>query len=257
MGLGPCLLLLLIGTALSEGTATVTSPKSLLARQWQLPLRDQRNLGICLHIYLERDFPGIERIVYPGTTDNPNGRAGSKILLDDGPSLEANCQQLYRLVNCFSRALGRMQYYEDFSEFRRLVVGLDAVLLQLCGAVDLMRHRFLPLLQTLSCMESVRAKSTCSHKGHLPPNIWHQLIRLEADSSLCWPLMTQLYCVRDSGAVRTRCGDQAQHLFANISAVFIGHWCLNTGSALSQTHFIIKILPLFIAFLPVFSLRFL
>lgn len=36
-----------------------------------------------------------------------------------------------------------MQYYENFSEFRRLVVALDAVLLELCGAVDLMRHRFL------------------------------------------------------------------------------------------------------------------
>lgn len=42
------------------------------------------------------------------------------------------------------------------------------------------------LLQTLNCIEKVRARSSCPYKDRLPPNVWHQLIRLEADSSLCW-----------------------------------------------------------------------
>ncbi|KAJ1522028.1 hypothetical protein ONE63_002347 [Megalurothrips usitatus] len=165
-----------------------TQSPAQTAREWQLPVVDQRTLGVCLHMYLERDFPQIERVVYPHRRPTSAAAAldaRSRVLVD-GPGLEANCQQLYRLVRCFSRSLARMQYYEDFSEFRRLVVALDAVLLQLCGTVDLMRHRFLPLLQTLNCIEQVRERSSCPYKDRLPPNIWHQLIRLEADSSLCW-----------------------------------------------------------------------
>ncbi|KAK3927987.1 Cystathionine gamma-synthase [Frankliniella fusca] len=142
-------------------SAAADTDKARSAWSWKMP--DQRSLGICLHMYLERDFPAIERIVYPG---------GSR--------------QLYRLVGCFSRSLGRMQYYENFSEFRRLVEAMDAVLRELCGAVELMRHRFVPLLQTLDCIERVREGSSCPYRDRLPPHIWHQLIRLEADSSLCW-----------------------------------------------------------------------
>ncbi|XP_034246222.1 uncharacterized protein LOC117648107 [Thrips palmi] len=267
MGLrGPCLLLLpLIGAALSQVTSSSLSntngqangpangPATATA-SWRMA--DQRTLGVCLHIYLERDFPQIERIVNPApgsrSTSAVNGRYSAGIL--DGPTLEADCKHLSRLVRCFSNSLGRMQYYENFSEFRRLVVALDAVLLQLCGAVDLMRHRFLPLLQNLNCIEEVRAKrSGCPYRDRLPPNIWHQLIRLEADSSLCWPLTRQLNCVRDEDLIRRFCGEPAQHLFTNISTVFLRHWCFNAGSRLSQTPFILKALVVLIALLPLSS----
>ncbi|XP_026294586.2 uncharacterized protein LOC113218441 isoform X1 [Frankliniella occidentalis] len=194
LGLGPCLLILpLLGTALAQvsisAAAGTGKGQQSAAWSWQLP--DQKSIGICLHIYLERDFPAIERIVYPGTSPKSVGERsgrvlGSGVVLNDGPVLEDNCKQLHRLVRCFSRTLPRMQYYEDFNEFRRLVEAMDAVLRQLCGAVDLMRHRFVPLLQKLECIEKVRVGSSCPYSDRLHSNIWHELIRLEADSSLCW-----------------------------------------------------------------------
>lgn len=251
---GPCLLLLpLIGAALSQVTSSPQDDAPTAS--WRMV--DQRTMGVCLHIYLERDFPQIERIVYPAPSSRSSpavdGRYDSRVLVD-GPGLEADCQHLSRLVRCFSNSLGRMEYYENFSEFRRLVVALDAVLLELCGAVDLMRHRFLPLLQNLNCIEQVRAKrSSCPYRDRLPPNIWHQLIRLEADSTLCWPLMRQLNCVRDEGLIRRFCGEPAQDLFTNISTVFLRHWCYNAGSSLSQVPFFLKILVVLLSLVPLSS----
>lgn len=65
--------------------------------------------------------------------------------------------------------------------------------------------------------------------------------------------MRQLNCVRDSGAVRVHCGETAQQLFANLSAVFLGHWCLNSGATLSQMPFILKALLQLIPLLPFLS----
>ena len=64
--------------------------------------KDTKEVGICLHVYLERDFPAIEPAVYRMHHAGRSTGRNSKLLEDyafSGPSLEDSCKFVTVLQN--------------------------------------------------------------------------------------------------------------------------------------------------------------
>ncbi|CAG0888541.1 unnamed protein product [Darwinula stevensoni] len=181
--------------------------------------KNSKDIGVCLHIYLERDFPAIQKIVSrPRSDDTP--------LLLDGPELENNCNQVKEVLDCFEHILTHWCYYfADFFRYRKLVESLIEAYDFVCDH-DVIRSRFLVLLKNLYCLEEVRRNNRWGcHHSSLTENIWQQILRLEVDTSICPTLWWQRGCLLYHGAVEADCGAEAGVVYGNLSELFLSRWC--------------------------------
>ncbi|CAG0924378.1 unnamed protein product [Notodromas monacha] len=114
-----------------------------------------KQAGICLHIYLERDFPDIEPAVYRMHAELTGRRRIGQT--DDyafsGPALEDSCKKIKRVLQCFDRILKRdaCYFYEDFFRFRHLLESLWKTFEWFCDVTKLRQRN---LKQQRDCLMS-------------------------------------------------------------------------------------------------------
>lgn len=184
--------------------------------------QDDKDVGVCLHIYLERDFSAIEAVVYPelqAKRQQQSGPDGRRTLLLDGPELENNCERLRDMLVCFSEVLPNCYYNEDFFRFRHLVHSLNLTHKWTCSQL---RERFLVILRSVACVEKQRT-DFCSHQN-IQPNIWQQILRLEVGPEACSALNYQRECLLQHGTL-DRCGEGTEKVYSELSYTFLDTWC--------------------------------
>ncbi|KAF2363505.1 hypothetical protein FHG87_005737 [Trinorchestia longiramus] len=193
-----------------------------------------KGIGVCLHVYLERDFLSLESIVYPHAQHSlrsmryRHGEASFTRGWLEGPQLERHCVRLKDVTSCFVQILLECDAAIDFFRFRQLLHALEKVHDFLCGTPDARRERFLQFLQTVECAEKARQEQfshTC-HRHNLTANVWNKILRLEIGPEICASLSTQRACLLDDGYLQHYCTRRTQvDIYTQVSGLFLAHWC--------------------------------
>ncbi|XP_064106137.1 uncharacterized protein LOC135215426 isoform X4 [Macrobrachium nipponense] len=169
-----------------------------------------KEVGVCLHVYLERDFLSMERIVYP---------------LKNAQRREIY-SRLGGVITCFEEVLIGCDSGYDFFRYRHLLHSLERVHKYLCHTPNDRLTRFLPFLMVIDCAETARLKERSCHRPNVTINVWNQILRLELGPELCNSLNTQRACLLENGYINQQCGGEGKEsLYRNVSAIFLATWC--------------------------------
>ncbi|XP_071440232.1 uncharacterized protein [Hetaerina americana] len=182
--------------------------------------KDTKSVGVCLHIYLERDYAAIE-------VDQGNGRQFAHERHENGPQLVSHCESLGEALNCFKENLKDCYSIHHFLEYQQLLDGLSKTHAWLCEE-KYVRERFLVLLQSLKCIENIRMNSSTCSSRQLTQNIWQKILRLETDQSICSELKWQHSCLLRPGQM-IHCGQQAVDIYNSMLSIFMESWCSNSS----------------------------
>ncbi|XP_046406771.1 uncharacterized protein LOC124171605 [Ischnura elegans] len=198
--------------------------------------KDYKSIGVCLHIYLERDYPGIE-VNQGNRWDSGHGRH------ENGPQLLSHCESINETLACFQRIVKDCRHIDHYVDYLLLQDSLAKTHEWLCEKEHLLK-RFGALLQSKECIEKVRMESQRCSSPQLPQNIWQKTLRLETDRSICPDLKLQHSCLLQPSELQ-RCGQQAVDIYNSTMQIFTESWC-NEASAVRAYAVIFSLFAFFI-----------
>ncbi|XP_018009726.1 uncharacterized protein LOC108667236 isoform X2 [Hyalella azteca] len=217
-------------------TATVVQNILLLAGPSDACRASNKAVGVCLHIFLERDFMPLKGIVYPYSAPNLHSmsyRYDTSVSefsrgWVEGPALEHSCKRLRDVTDCCTEILLDCDSASDFFKFRHLLSALEKVHDFLCGNPESRKYRFVEFLQTIECAEKARVETypnTC-HRHNVTANVWNKIFRLEIGSEICDSLTTQRACLLENGDLLHYCRKETKvDIYTQVSGLFLWHWC--------------------------------